>query len=378
MGTLTYSEFIAAAKSRERTAQYHILAALYVLGATTTPVSVIQISRLLQANLPKPKLPADVNGSLRQYVGLVESRATEPRTWVLTPVGLAKLQKMCGLPLATNATSTDFGVDVGLVCALHSPELTAFKSVCGDSVNWKEEPANGFTHVYESCALETERGRRLTVVASTQTTMGLTSAAILTTQLIMRYRPRLVVMVGIAAGTRAGGKQFGDVLVADPSIDYNSGKLVDDNGTQRLQPDPHPVGIAKRIRAVLLRYSQDTELFDGFRDNWKGKTPEMPNRLHVGAVGAADQVIDNPDKIKEIQLSWRKLIGLEMETYGVYRACEESPAPSPRHVAFKAVCDFGEKKTDDWQEYAAFMAASFAVYFLRSHWEEVMDHEGVD
>ncbi len=208
--------------------------------------------------------------------------------------------------------------------------------------------------------------------------MGLTSAAILTTQMIMRFRPRLVVMVGIAAGTRSGGKQLGDVLVADPSVDYNSGKLVDDDGTQRLQPDPHPVGIAKRIRAVLLRYNEDTELFEGFRRQWKGKLPDKPNRLHVGPVGAADQVINNPEKIKEIQLSWRKLIGLEMETYGVYRACEESPKPVPRHVAFKAVCDFAEQKSDDWQGYAAFMAASFAVYFLKAHWEEITDIIGGD
>lgn len=264
------------------------------------------------------------------------------------------------------------------MCALYSPELTAFKAACGKGIVWKEETTNGFTHVYESCTLETDRGSKLAIVSSAQTTMGLTSAAILTTQMIMRFRPRLVVMVGIAAGTRSGGKQLGDVLVADPSVDYNSGKLVDDDGTQRLQPDPHPVGIAKRIRAVLLRYNEDTELFEGFRRQWKGKLPDKPNRLHVGPVGAADQVINNPEKIKEIQLSWRKLIGLEMETYGVYRACEESPKPVPRHVAFKAVCDFAEQKSDDWQGYAAFMAASFAVYFLKAHWEEITDIIGGD
>ena len=53
--------------------------------------------------------------------------------------------------------------------------------------------------------------------------MGLTAAAIATSHLILQFRPRLVVMVGIAAGTRSGNKQYGDVLVADPSVDYNSG-----------------------------------------------------------------------------------------------------------------------------------------------------------
>ena len=81
----------------------------------------------------------------------------------------------------------------------------------------------------------------------------------------------------------------------------------------------------------------------------------------MGPLGAADQVIDDPSRILEIQRNWRKLIGVEMETYGVYRACYESPDPKPRVVSFKAVCDFAAEKTDSWQPYAAFMAAEFAV-----------------
>jgi len=48
---------------------------------------------------------------------------------------------------------------------------------------------------------------------------------------------------GIAAGTKGDGKQFGDVLVADPSVDYNSGKVVFENGIRDFQPDPYPVSL---------------------------------------------------------------------------------------------------------------------------------------
>jgi len=65
-------------------------------------------------------------------------------------------------------------------------------------------------------------------------------------------------------------------------------------------------------------------------------------------------VIDDATRVLEIQRNWRKLIGVEMETYGVYRACHESPDPKPRFVSFKAVCDFAAEKSDSWQEYAAF------------------------
>src|SRR5205823_9948579 len=100
------------------------------------------------------------------------------------------------------------------------------------------------------------------------------------------------------------------------------------------------------------------------RGGWSGKVPTEANRLHVGPLGAADQVIDDASRVLEIQQSWRKLIGVEMETYGVYRACYEAPDPKPRFVSFKSVCDFAAEKSDSWQEYASFIAAQFAVAFL--------------
>jgi len=70
----------------------------------------------------------------------------------------------------------------------------------------------------------------------------------------MLFRPRIVVMIGIAAGTKDGGKHFGDVLVADPSVDYNSGKVVRSDGIRGFLPDPYPIGLPARLRSVLLRH----------------------------------------------------------------------------------------------------------------------------
>ncbi len=58
-----------------------------------------------------------------------------------------------------------------------------------------------------------------------------------------------------------------------------------------------------------------------------------------------------------------------MESYGVYRACEEAPHPQPTFVSFKAVCDFAAEKSDSWQAYAAYVAAEFAARFLKAEWD---------
>jgi len=176
-------------------------------------------------------------------------------------------------------------------------------------------------------------------------------------------------MVGIAAGTRSGNKQFGDILVADPSVDYNSGKVALSNGIRAFLPDPYPIGLNPRLRTVLQKYRGNHQVFASIRKRWNGSLPKEANHLHIGPLGAADQVIDDATRIEEIQKNWRKLIGVEMETYGVYRACYESPDPKPRVVSFKAVCDFAAEKADSWQEYAAFIAAEFVVEFFKAEWD---------
>jgi nucleoside phosphorylase len=239
----------------------------------------------------------------------------------------------------------------------------------GGPTRWKEVGTARFTHVYRETEMRTDSGRMLKVVGTTSTSMGLTAASIVTTQLILQFRPRIVLMIGIAAGTRDGGKQFGDVLVADPSVDYNSGKVIQQDGVRGFQPDPYPIGLNARLRSVLHKYRGPHQLFTDIRGGWSGKVPAEANRLHVGPLGAADQVIDDASRVLEIQQNWRKLIGVEMETYGVYRACYEAPDPKPRFVSFKSVCDFAAEKSDSWQAYAAYVAAEFALRFLKAEWE---------
>lgn len=262
---------------------------------------------------------------------------------------------------------SDYGSDVGIICALQHPEQEAFIRAVGID-RWSQTGETRFTHIYQKAKLSLPSNKTIEIVSTTATSMGLTAAAIATTQLILQFRPRLVIMVGIAAGTRSADKQFGDVLVADPSIDYNTGKVIQSNGIREFQPDPYPIGLNPKLRNILHKYRAEHPIFNSIRTKWNSPIPFL-NRLHVGPLGAADQVIDDPTRIIEIQRSWRKLIGVEMETYGVYRACNEAPEPKPRFVSFKSVCDFAAEKTDSWQPYAAFMAAEFTVEFLKNDWE---------
>ncbi len=363
------STFISAVKPRERTDQYVILSALFVLDAHVSGVTAKQVRDLLGLHLRK-NAPSNVNASLRAYAGLVTPiDKGPPIRWSLTNQGVDRLRSLSGLSLSTTPELQSFKSDIGVVCALEHPELSAVLAAGGG--RWTEVGDSRHTHVYRETRITTSDNLTLRVVATTATSMGLTAAAIATTHLILLFQPRIVAMIGIAAGTRGGARQFGDVLVADPSVDYNSGKVAFANGIREFQPDPYPIGLNPRLRSVLLKYVRPTPLLDQICRRWSGHVPASPNRLHVGPVGAADQVIDDASRVLEIQKNWRKLIGVEMETYGVYRAANEAPEPRPRVVSFKSVCDFAAEKSDNWQDYAAFVAAEFAFEFFKHEWSSL-------
>jgi nucleoside phosphorylase len=366
-----WSALISAVKASERTTQYYVLSALYVLGAATQPVTATQVSELLNLQL-RGKAPKQLPKLLRRYHSDVRVAAAGPSLqWMLTDSGVSKLRSLSGLTLSAHSGKDSFDFDVGVVCALEQPEFAAVIAATGGKTRWSELGDARYPHVYRKAEVQTDDGKVLRIVGTTSTSMGLTAASIVTTQLILQFRPRIVLMTGIAAGTRDGGKQFGDVLVADPSVDYNSGKVVQRDGIRGFQPDPYPIGLNPRLRSVLQKYRGQHSIFDDIRAGWKGPLPSGVNRLHVGPLGAADQVIDDASRVLEIQQNWRKLIGVEMETYGVYGACFESPDPKPRFLSCKSVCDFAAEKSDSWQEYAAYVAAQFAFRFLKAEWESL-------
>lgn len=258
-----FATLLSAVKPKERGDQYRILAALYDLKAHITPVTAKQVTDLLKLHCGN-KVPSNVNSSLRAYTGLVTPVANNSqRLWSLTSMGLTRLRTTSGLALDDVAKSTTFQTDVGIICALEHPELAAVINALGGPNAWREAGDPRFAHVYRETTLTTKKNCALKVVATTSTSMGLTAAAIATTQLVIQFRPKIVVMIGIAAGTRSGNKQFGDVLVADPSVDYNSGKVVDAGGIRAFLPDPYPIGLNPRLRSILHKYHGNHPVFSG-------------------------------------------------------------------------------------------------------------------
>ena len=376
----SYHELLTAIPKADRTERTAVALALWILGAIAPGegVPVAQVRELLREQL-RGKAPKNPNDVLARAIPYIESKKLGSSLfWRLTQSGLDWLGGLTGknlqhLNLASPTAGYIGEADVAILCALNQPELAALKKSFGGESQWKTIDRNDLTHLFAETRIRTRAGTALRTVATTSTSMGLTGAAIAATHLILGFRPRLLVMPGIAAGTKDGA--LGDILIADPSVDYASGKVELRNGVREFLPDPYPIPIDARLRNVLRDAARMAPLLEAVRAKWSGDHPSRSLKLHVGALGAADQVINDPTKVLEIRKNWRRLVGIEMETYAVYRAAHEAPSPKPMFLAMKSVCDFADKKSDNWQEYAAFTSSEFLYNLLISEWEEIQREE---
>ncbi|MBX5157690.1 hypothetical protein HJB89_11210 [Rhizobium sp. NZLR8] len=84
-------------------------------------------------------------------------------------------------------------------------------------------------------------------------------------------------------------------------------------------------------------------------------------------------MIASEDRIGEIKVQHRKLAGLNMEIFGMYRARELS-ALKPRCLGAKTVVDLADSKGDEVHQYGAVVSARFVVDAIRellARWQRV-------
>jgi nucleoside phosphorylase len=188
--------------------------------------------------------------------------------------------------------------------------------------------------------------------------------------MVWRFRPRLVAMVGIAAGARKHDQRVGDVLAADATFDHGAGKLHASNGAVRLSPNHDPISIHPVLRTRLNDWAHERERVEDIGQRWPGARPSTPTRLYVGPLGSGAAVVAAQETVDTLLEDWRKLIGIDLEAHGAHLACQETVNPPPMFLCIKAISDFADgAKNEDWTEFAAFMAAELCHRFLSEEWE---------
>lgn len=200
------------------------------------------------------------------------------------------------------------------------------------------------------------------VVVTQLLDMGNLDAAAATARVLHRYRPRNVLMVGIAGGVR-GEVTLGDVVVARQACYYEPAKLRpkgDEPRERQFHADAMLLG-----RAQHYEESDWTAQIEVARPG-ESAPPDSHPRAHVGTIACGEKVVADLAELARIAKVCPKMLAVAMEGAGVARAVLTVDRP-PRYLEIRGISDYaGPDKTDGWHEYAANAAAAFAFGFLRS------------
>ena len=263
--------------------------------------------------------------------------------------------------LATNEIES---FDIAIITALEHTELEAVLAL---PYEWKKTRFPDDITTYYVGRLSIANGELKKVIACSAPRMGMPATAMLTTKVCLKFKPKIIAMTGIAAAIK-GEAELGDILVADPSWDWGSGKLTIREGKPIFLSDPAQVpldpDIAARIRTLAVSREHLNEIYAGFT----GKRPPHDLSVKVGPVTSGAVVLEDPDTVELIRSQNRKTIGVEMEAYGLMSAAFYMGSEKPTAIAIKSVCDFADPtKNNEWQAYAAYTSAQYLHKLLTEH-----------
>lgn len=253
-----------------------------------------------------------------------------------------------------------YGTDVAVICALDSPELDAVRRLpySWETIKFRHDETRYFAGQLRHDSTS------YSVLAAAAPRMGLPAAAALSSKVIHQFRPRLLVMTGICAG-RSDKVNLGDVIVADPTWDWGSGKIVEVGKKQGFLPSPHQLDLDPRVIAVFRELSEDRVRLSEIKHSFYGPKPDEELRIHIGPMVSGASVVANEAAFETLLSQHRGIIGLDMESYGVAYACLNNGTPRPMSVIFKGVVDFASSAKDNsYQTYASHVTAGILDYVI--------------
>jgi nucleoside phosphorylase len=255
--------------------------------------------------------------------------------------------------------ASDLQVDFIILTALEEERDAVLSKLLGHS---KLDRVGEEPHTYYEAFIESRRNdrARYRVIVTSLARMGPLEAAAKAPEMVQRWKPRRVLMVGIAGGI-SGEVQLGDVLVASEIQDYTLGKFEED-GTRKIRWKSAPV---------------DASLFDaaanfpkGWEDLVQAERPisGAPKR-RTGLFASGGDVIASRDLIAKIKETHPKLAGVEMEG-GALGIVLHQTELRPGMLMIRGISDLadavGNAATKQlWRLYACDVAAAYAIGLLR-------------
>lgn len=171
-------------------------------------------------------------------------------------------------------------------------------------------------------------------VVAVQVSMGTTGRDAVgnkVNEAIRLWKPKGIIMLGIAFGIDENKQKIGDILVAQQVIPYESEKLVEGASIPRGIPSQSGTKIYDRFKSAFdWHYSLD----GGFSSS-----------VHYGALLSGEKLINNKQFMEELKRKYPEAIGGEMESSGLASAANFQGVHE--WIIVKGICDWGYEKDAD-------------------------------
>jgi nucleoside phosphorylase len=230
------------------------------------------------------------------------------------------------------------------------------------------------------------------IVAAIPSATGMVDSAIIATQMLELFKPKFLLMSGVCGGK--SDTNVGDIVLAKQIFTFQKGKVSDlknedgqaidlfDKEGERVDYDmlfdEHrnqiKISVEKfEIEHDAILYFELKDLVEpelkGIREKINaadvlsvhGKTID----IHFEPMACSTMVINKEGFFEDhIKVVDRKTVAVEMESYGVARACEFGNQGKTKWVIFKSVMDNMSAKTDEAKKFAAHTSGLFLKHLI--------------
>ncbi|MFW2525459.1 hypothetical protein ACN5O8_07000 [Aliarcobacter butzleri] len=247
---------------------------------------------------------------------------------------------------------------------------------------WIEVNSYNDPHIYKATRVEKVNGKSINLISATTVKMGMSNTAVLATKIILKYKPKVIVILGICAG-KYGDTKLGDILIADRTFDYQAGKVKEINGKEIFFPDPDIHGFNSTF---LNKFTDRKDAWtNDIASYWKKSTGDKTRKdpdAHIGLIGSGAAVMAKDNTFTEIGEHNRKILGIDMEAFALFVSAEKTISNnSPKAIFIKSVQDYADTKKDGdmitdeekdkYREYGAF---SSAIFFIKACHDYLIDY----
>ena len=223
--------------------------------------------------------------------------------------------------------------------------------------DWKAKTFPGDEQIYDVSTFQRD-SKEYSLVHTKIGEMGMPAAAATAMKVIYTFRPRYIIMVGIAAGIAKSEfeeQMYGDVILPDIVWNYSAGKFV----------SPEKATITYGNLGFLPRSTSETipeEIIPYLRQAVDSE--DNPCHAYIGPMACGSTVVASQELLeKQVYSQYRHTAGLDMESYAVVYAANHASDPKPTPIIVKSVCDFADsRKSDDYQRFAAYSSCEFAKF----------------